>query len=82
MARTKVQPDNGVLYPDTLTAAEAYDYLNKQLQDLQFAATRLSEMLQKLDGMVNPDSNYLSGFVVEPTNHVRVCTGLKLTMKL
>lgn len=80
MARTKSTELNSQtgLVPDTLTAVEAQDYIRKQLSDLEFARTRLLDIAASLD-KVAPS---LDGFIIEPTNYMRVCTGLKLTLKL
>lgn len=66
------------LLNETFTAEDAQGYIRKQLDDLEFARTRLIEISESL----NKVAPSLAGFVIEPTNYMRVCMGLKLTLKL
>lgn len=89
MARPKkeVNPQTG-MFNDTLTVREALAYVRKQCDDLVVALDRLQQIHFKLSEMSgNGDSEMvesfnLDGFIVEPTTFIRVCTSLKITLKI
>lgn len=85
MARPKIEPQTGLL-PETLNLPQAYDYLTKQLEEINFFYQRVSGIHLKLAAMIEgtgdvEKASQIDGFVIVPT-YSRIISGVTLTLKL